>query len=83
MRVIQVLCRLFKSLPDDLPMHYAAEGWRREVAGDHVYRVKMLCQTCIVREVQRETLHRNYLKAKEAARRKEPTYNSLLMKSGF
>jgi hypothetical protein len=81
-RLIQNLSFL-KPLPDPLPAKYRREGWTLQVDGSRVYRVKTLCRSCIGVEVERETNHRNYLRACKAARREDPTYNQLLMKTQF
>jgi hypothetical protein len=82
-RVVQTLSWM-RPVADPLPLRLQAEGWRIKVEGTFVYRVKMLCNACIVNEVQRETRQRNHLKAKRAAAGKDTTtYNQILLHSGF
>jgi hypothetical protein len=80
-RLVQIISVMKPAQP--LEAKYLRDGWKPFVDGHKLYREKMLCHDCILIEFERERNHRNYLKACKKARGEDPTYNSILMDSGF
>jgi hypothetical protein len=69
-----------KSPEGAMPRKWVSEGWTFKRDGSNCFRWKMLCRNCIEREVERDMVHRDYLKACKAARGEDDrTYGQLMI----
>lgn len=68
--------------PDgELSRRFRVEGWKLFRDGRDIFRKKMLCRDCIVKEGERDVLRREYQKACKAARGiSTETYSQMLVR---
>lgn len=56
-----------------------AEGWKKIVNGSYLFKFKVLCPDCIGIHVQREELHKEYLRAcAKSGPKREKSYTDIL-----
>lgn len=59
---------------------WVAEGWTFKRDGSGTFRFKKLCRNCIEREVERDMVHKDYLKSCKTARGEDDrTYGQLMI----
>lgn len=63
-----------------MPHKWVAEGWQFKKDGADTFRFKKLCRNCIEKEVERDMVHKDYLKACKTARGEDDrTYGQLMI----
>lgn len=64
----------------EMPYKWQREGWTLQQDGQSCFRWKMLCRNCIEKEVERDFVHKDYLKACKSARGEDDrTYGQLMI----